>query len=81
MHNLYLSHLVQIADGSCHAIVIKQNLDVVLCRRLSRLSGTFAMDHVVSTWPSAFSLCFCISKTINNIQILILLDVFNYSRF
>ena len=30
MHTLYLSHLVEIADGSCHAIAIEQNL----CRPL-----------------------------------------------
>ena len=30
MHNLYLSHLVEIADGSRHAIAIKQNLCYLL---------------------------------------------------
>ena len=31
MHSLYLSHLREIADGSCHAIAIKQNLFCLLC--------------------------------------------------
>ena len=30
MHNLHLSHLVEIADRSCHAIAIKQNLCCLL---------------------------------------------------
>ena len=37
-------------------------LDVVLCRRLSRLSGTFATDHVVSIWPSTFHSVFAYQK-------------------
>jgi len=35
MHSLYLSHLVEIADGSCHALAINSRI----CAAFGKLAG------------------------------------------
>ena len=42
MHNLYLSHFLEIADGSCHATATKQNL----CRLLPVYTQLLTLEQV-----------------------------------